>query len=725
MTSQKGCSYVPPHKRDLQVETLTQTSGLFSDTQQRSSYPSKRHQASGKALPRAHTKSSIDCSEEEEEEEMEEVEEVEEVEEPKEDATRRSYEIESEMEKLSMNQNLDSSENGQQYHKHYSLYTAPTTTASSFKSRDNDTWKTQVVTPNRPRDFDDGAKMTMTSATNTTNTTNTMNTTKKENTNRFELVDRRKTGLLEEEMESQIFDNGNEMTQGINFDVYDKIPVELSGDNPPEGLMTFEESHLHEQLLYNIQRCKYVKPTPVQKYAIPCILTGKDLMACAQTGSGKTAAFLLPIIHRMMTLPPLSSSSSSSASAQKRYNSRFSSRSTQFLWKTGMRSVVVYGGANAGLQLKELSYGCDLIVATPGRLLDFIDSGKVSVESTQFCALDEGDRMLDMGFMPQIQDMIRNMPRKGVRQMLMFSATFPSEIQQLAQEFLNGDYLFLAVGRVGSTNTFIRQKMAYVEDKDKVKQLVDTLGTITAATDAAVGEELTLIFVETRRDADDVEEQLLREGLNAISIHGDRSQKEREQALALFRSGKCPILVATDVAARGLDIPNVLWVINFDLPNNIEAYVHRIGRTGRCGHDGNAIAFVNEKNKPILQDLIHLLRETKQDVPQWFSEMVYQNRKTSLDKRYSRRDYREYGNKDYRHAQTNNGSNFTSRRFTEGKDLTKDREHSNWNHVTRDSYSRNSERDDSSYKSKPIDSRGDNTTDSYSKWDFGSKNDSW
>ncbi|ETO22562.1 hypothetical protein RFI_14635 [Reticulomyxa filosa] len=565
--------------------------------------------------------------------------------------------------------------------------------------------------------------------------------------NRFQFMDRR-SRMTEEEMESQLFDNANEMTQGINFDVYDKIPVELSGNNPPEGLVSFDDSKLHEQLLYNVARCKYSKPTPVQKYAVPCIMTGKDLMACAQTGSGKTAAFLLPIIHRMMTSSPPNKRNDRPfyhrgkatpraviLSPTRELAIQIEEQARKFLWKTGMRSVVVYGGADAGSQLKNLSRGCELIVATPGRLLDFMETGKVSVEAVQFCVLDEGDRMLDMGFMPQIQDIIREMPRKGSRQTLMFSATFPREIQELAQEFLE-DYLFLAVGRVGSTNTFIRQKMVFVEDRDKLKQLMGTLPSC---------EGLTLIFVETRRDANTVEDELIREGFNAISIHGDRTQKEREHALSMFRSGKCPVLVATDVAARGLDIPNVLWVINYDLPNNIEAYVHRIGRTGRCGHDGTAIAFVNDKNKPVLQDLIHLLRETKQDVPQWFSEMVYQNRKASADKRQQRRSYRpEYSTRDYRRSQqTNRGSTFTSRRYEEGKAYGRGREQGReqsreqGREQSREQSKREENKDwrreykwegdemSSFNNPKPLEDRAERTTEPYSKWNFGIKNDSW
>merc|ERR1719336_1694196 len=195
---------------------------------------------------------------------------------------------------------------------------------------------------------------------------------------------------------------------------------------------------------------------------------------------------------------------------------------------------------------------------------------------------------------------------------MMFSATFPKEIQVLAQDFLH-NYIFLAVGRVGSSTHLIEQKLQYVQNHNKVESLMDVLPHC---------DGLTLIFVATRRDADRIENILLEEGVEARSIHGDRTQYEREAALRDFRNGKCPFLVATDVAARGLDIPNVIWVINYDLPNQIDSYVHRIGRTGRCGNRGNALSFVNESNKPVLRDLLNTLQECGMDVPQWFVSMV-------------------------------------------------------------------------------------------------------
>jgi ATP-dependent RNA helicase DDX3X len=279
--------------------------------------------------------------------------------------------------------------------------------------------------------------------------------------------------------------------------------------------------------------------------------------------------------------------------------------------------VVVYGGQDIKQQFRELDRGVHIIVATPGRLYDMIERAKISMSLVNYLVFDEADRMLDMGFEPQIRQIVQDcdMPR-DTRQTSMFSATFPKEIQRVAQDFLKS-YVFLAVGRVGSTTQNIVQKVIYAQGGDHEKR--EKLLTILPECNG-----LTLIFVETKRAADSLEDWLIKEGINATSIHGDRSQAEREGALAEFRCGRCPVLVATSVAARGLDIPNVLHVINFDMPNSIDDYVHRIGRTGRCGNVGTAIAFISEKNRGVLRDLFDTLKETHQTIEPWFEALVRQ-----------------------------------------------------------------------------------------------------
>merc|ERR1719376_195264 len=292
--------------------------------------------------------------------------------------------------------------------------------------------------------------------------------------------------------------------------------------------------------------------------------------------------------------------------------------------------VVVYGGADIGQQMREISNGCHMIVATPGRLSYLIDRGKIGLAYCSYLILDEADRMLDMGFEPQIRRIVEddNMPKTGERQTLMFSATFPKEIQRLAQDFLR-NYIFLAVGRVGSTSENITQKVVWVPEEDKRSFLLDILAAAQKTPEAPADPKvasLTLIFVETKKGADSLEDYLYRNRYPVTSIHGDRSQREREDALSVFRSGQCPILVATAVAARGLDIPHVKHVINFDLPSDIAEYVHRIGRTGRCGNLGVATTFFNEKNRNLIREMVEILTEAKQEVPKWLESMAIENR---------------------------------------------------------------------------------------------------
>ncbi|KAM7204394.1 P-loop containing nucleoside triphosphate hydrolase protein [Rhypophila sp. PSN 637] len=423
---------------------------------------------------------------------------------------------------------------------------------------------------------------------------------------------------------------------GINFEKYDDIPVEASGHDVPEPVLTFCNPPLDDHLITNIGLARYTMPTPVQKYSIPIVMGGRDLMACAQTGSGKTGGFLFPIlsqafIHGPSAVPAAAAQSfgrqrkayptSLILAPTRELVSQIYEESRKFAYRSWVRPCVVYGGADIGSQLRQIERGCDLLVATPGRLVDLMERGRISLCNIKYLVLDEADRMLDMGFEPQIRRIVEgeDMPSVQNRQTLMFSATFPRDIQMLARDFLK-DYVFLSVGRVGSTSENITQKVEYVEDADKRSVLLDILHTQGEGGADKLG--LTLIFVETKRMADSLSDFLIAQNFPATSIHGDRTQRERERALEMFRNGRCPILVATAVAARGLDIPNVTHVINYDLPTDIDDYVHRIGRTGRAGNTGLSTAFFNRGNRGVVKELIDLLKEANQEVPSFLETIA-------------------------------------------------------------------------------------------------------
>ncbi|NXX35934.1 DDX3X helicase, partial [Nicator chloris] len=519
-----------------------------------------------------------------------------------------------------------------------------------------------------------------------------------------------------ERLEQELFSGSN---TGINFEKYDDIPVEATGSNCPPHIESFSDVDMGEIIMGNIELTRYTRPTPVQKHAIPIIKEKRDLMACAQTGSGKTAAFLLPILSQIYADGPGDALRAMKASIQipspgkamTNENGRYGRRKQypislvlaptrelavqiyeearkvyltvyyynigqveffleltyfvlQFAYRSRVRPCVVYGGADIGQQIRDLERGCHLLVATPGRLVDMMERGKIGLDFCKYLVLDEADRMLDMGFEPQIRRIVEQdtMPPKGVRHTMMFSATFPKEIQMLARDFLD-EYIFLAVGRVGSTSENITQKVVWVEEPDKRSFLLDLLN-------ATGKDSLTLVFVETKKGADALEDFLYHEGYACTSIHGDRSQRDREEALHQFRSGKSPILVATAVAARGLDISNVKHVINFDLPSDIEEYVHRIGRTGRVGNLGLATSFFNERNINITKDLLDLLVEAKQEVPSWLENMAYEQHHKgggSRGRSKSSRFSGGFGARDYRTSSGFGSSSSSSSRSTSSR----------------------------------------------------------
>ncbi|KAK9101967.1 hypothetical protein Sjap_019221 [Stephania japonica] len=467
---------------------------------------------------------------------------------------------------------------------------------------------------------------------------------------------------------------------GINFDAYEDIPVEVSGAEVPPAVSAFAEIDLGEALNLNIERCKYVRPTPVQRHAIPIAVAGRDLMACAQTGSGKTAAFCFPIISGIMKNHLSFRAKGAVAAAAARWgrnvacpialilsptrelSCQIHEEAKKFAYQTGVRVAVAYGGAPMGHQLRELEKGVDILVATPGRLVDLIERARVSLKMINYLTLDEADRMLDMGFEPQIRRIVQqmDMPPPGARQTMLFSATFPTEIQRLASDFLS-NYIFLAVGRVGSSTDLIEQRVEFVEEMDKRAYLMDLLHPHREK--GNFGKlALILVFVETKRGADALEHWLSMNGFPATAIHGDKVQMERERALRLFKSGVAPILVATDVAARGLDIPHVAHVINFDLPKDIDDYVHRIGRTGRAGKCGLATAFFNEGNLSMAKPLAELMQEANQEVPPWLTQYAQRSPYGGGGSggRNRRHGGGRFGGFDYRRDGSSRGGNYTT-----------------------------------------------------------------
>ncbi|KAN0014589.1 hypothetical protein ACTFIU_000907 [Dictyostelium citrinum] len=434
---------------------------------------------------------------------------------------------------------------------------------------------------------------------------------------------------LEEHKAEEIFKKNNDNI-GIDFNAYDDDDISIeTSEHICAPLNSFADVDLGDVLLGNIKHAKYTKPTPVQKSALPIILKQRDLMACAQTGSGKTAAFLFPIISGLLldgapeAPPPYKPGVPRAASPRalvlaptRELAQQIFDEANKFSYGSPVSSVVIYGGAEVFHQINELDRGCDILVATTGRLVDLLMRGRVSLSKIKYLVLDEADRMLDMGFEPQIRQIISefDMPGCRDRQTLMFSATFPKQIQNLAADFLY-NYIFLKVGVVGTTQN-ITQRIEYVVEDDKNSYLLDYLSGLKS-------DGLCLIFVETKRSCDTLTYFLNQRNFPTTCIHGDLTQPERENALQSFRSFATPFLVATDIASRGLHIGNVNLVINFDLPTDIHVYVHRIGRTGRAGKKGLAISFFNEKNKPVGAELLKLMKASNQDIPDWFEKMVH------------------------------------------------------------------------------------------------------
>jgi ATP-dependent RNA helicase RhlE len=365
--------------------------------------------------------------------------------------------------------------------------------------------------------------------------------------------------------------------------------------------LLFSELGLIEPLQKAVAHEGYTTPTPIQEQAIPFVLAGRDILGCAQTGTGKTASFVLPLLQRMHEQKLASGNSSHQLKALILTPTReLATQIHESIETYGkflkLKSVVIYGGVSQSRQVSDLRRGCDFIVATPGRLMDLMNQNYIVLNGIEYFVLDEADRMLDMGFVHEVKRIIARLPKK--RQTLFFSATMPPAIQSLVQVLLTNP-VAITVTPESTTTELVDQKLYYVQKNEKRALLHHLL--------KSTPRESVLVFTRTKHGADRVARDLNHSGFNATAIHGDKTQQARERSLQGFKDGKMQILVATDIAARGIDIDDLGLVVNFDLPNIPETYIHRIGRTGRAGAFGKAISFCDFEEKIYLKDIQKLI----------------------------------------------------------------------------------------------------------------------
>ncbi len=353
-------------------------------------------------------------------------------------------------------------------------------------------------------------------------------------------------------------------------------------------------------ILSSLARANYSRPTPIQAQAIPSILAGRDVLGIAQTGTGKTAAFALPILHHLATRPRRPERGTCRClvvSPTRELASQIAETFRTLGEDLGVSVAVVFGGVSHGPQIKALARGLDVLVATPGRLVDHLDARVARLGGTEFLVLDEVDQMLDLGFVKPIRRIVGDLPSR--RQNLFFSATMPREIAKLAEDLLR-DPVEVSVTPVAKTADRVSQQVLFVETHRKRDLLVELFG------DAEMSR--AIVFTRTKHGADKVMRHLESAGVAAAAIHGNKSQSQRERSLAAFRSGAVRALVATDIAARGIDIDRVTHVVNFELPEVAEAYVHRIGRTARAGSEGVAISLCDDGERDLLRNIEKLTR---------------------------------------------------------------------------------------------------------------------
>ena len=461
--------------------------------------------------------------------------------------------------------------------------------------------------------------------------------------------------------------------------------------NNSNNHITFNDLKLNPLVKKNLTKMKYNQMTPIQKYLIPYVLNEKDCLGCAQTGSGKTVAFLTPIISLMIEKGTpkndkeyLQTNTNYTLSCSypvllilvptRELVEQIFKEARKICHRTGIVVCKCYGGVPLDSQIWDLKQGCDIVIGTPGRIIELIEKRFLYLNLIRYLIIDESDRMLDMGFEAQMNEIIlnKNMTEKNKRLNLMFSATITKHVSNLSKKYMNNDCYLITTSKsicdknnIYNTNSNVEQIIYYVEDKDKIGKLHEIFQEIQGN---------VIIFMETKKSVDNLENFLSKRNYNVLGIHGDKPQNLRKEAITLFSSGDVPILIATDVASRGLDFPNVSYVFNYDLPKNIEDYIHRIGRTGRVGNKGKAISFYNEKNNIIAENLVIELKKSGANVPDFLKIYDYEsnynnnnNNNINYYNTYGEENFYYHKNHNNRKFNLNNKKNFYNYKESEKK----------------------------------------------------------
>ncbi|CAI5674562.1 probable ATP-dependent RNA helicase DDX17 [Oreochromis niloticus] len=413
--------------------------------------------------------------------------------------------------------------------------------------------------------------------------------------------------------EKNFYNENSEVQRMSQYDVEEyrrKKEITVRGSGCPKPVTSFHHAQFPQYVMDVLVQQNFKEPTAIQAQGFPLALSGRDMVGIAQTGSGKTLSYLLPAIVHINHQPYLERGDGPIClvlAPTRELAQQVQQVAYDYGKSSRIKSTCVYGGAPKGPQIRDLERGVEICIATPGRLIDFLEAGKTNLRRCTYLVLDEADRMLDMGFEPQIRKIVDQI--RPDRQTLMWSATWPKEVRQLAEDFLK-DYVQINVGALElSANHNILQIVDVCVESEKDQKLIQLMEEIMAEK-----ENKTIIFVETKKRCDDLTRRMRRDGWPAMCIHGDKSQPERDWVLAEFRSGKAPILIATDVASRGLDVEDVKFVINYDYPNSSEDYIHRIGRTARSTNKGTAYTFFTPGNLRQARELIRVLEEARQAI---------------------------------------------------------------------------------------------------------------